>query len=63
MMRNNPDKFIGCEIRVIKSKNKDLEGFKGKIIDETKNTFKIMTYDNQRKTLLKQGCVFLINNL
>lgn len=62
MMGNHPDEFIGCEIRVIQSKNKDLENIKGKIIDETKNTFKVLTYDNQKKILLKQGCVFLINN-
>jgi len=62
MMMNHPDEFIGCEIRVMQSKNKDLEGVKGKIIDETRNTFKVLTYHNQEKILLKQGCVFLINN-
>ncbi len=35
--------FIGVEAKVVDAKNKHLIGLNGKIIDETKNTFKIKT--------------------
>ncbi|MBN2459421.1 ribonuclease P protein subunit [Candidatus Woesearchaeota archaeon] len=56
------DEFIGSEIEVIKSKNKDVEGAKGKVIDETKNSFTIVNSQNQEKRLLKKGSVFRINS-
>ena len=61
-MSYHPEEFIGSQIRVSKSRNKDLEGIKGKIVDETKETFIIITNDQTKKTLLKEGTVFIINN-
>ncbi|MFH0870823.1 MAG: ribonuclease P protein subunit [archaeon] len=68
-MEIHPEEFIGAELRVIEAKNKSLEGIEGKIIDETKKTFKIRTQGGKQadktkttKTVLKEGAVFMINN-
>jgi ribonuclease P protein subunit POP4 len=60
MDHNLTEEFIGSIIEVVKSKNQDLKGTKGKIIDETKNTFIILDEEKQEKTLLKKGAVFRI---
>jgi RNase P/RNase MRP subunit p29 len=57
---NYSDEFIGSEIEIIKSKNKDVESIKGKVIDETKQSFIIINGQNQEKRLLKKGSVFRI---
>ena len=53
--------YIGKTITIIKSNNKQQENITGKIIDETKNTFKIQTNKNMI-TILKQGKTFKIQN-
>ncbi|MCD6367930.1 MAG: ribonuclease P protein subunit [Candidatus Aenigmarchaeota archaeon] len=50
--------FIGLEIKVIESKNKNLVGISGKVIDETKNTIKIESRDKKEKIIPKNGNVF-----
>jgi ribonuclease P protein subunit POP4 len=57
---NYSEEFIGSEIEIIESKNKDMEGIKGKVIDETKNSLTIINDKNQEKKLLKKGSVFRI---
>lgn len=52
------EEFIGLYVEVIDSKNKDYIGIFGKIVDETKNTFKIDTEDGI-KTVIKEFCTFL----
>jgi len=49
--------FIGKEIEIVKSKNKDLIGLKGKIVDETKNIFIIETKKGEKK-VQKKICKF-----
>lgn len=61
MSMNHPEEFIGKEINVVQARNKTLEGIKGKIIDETRNSFQIRTNNQEKKTLLKQGTIFMIN--
>jgi len=53
--------FIGKTIIITKSKNKNQEGTTGKIIDETKNTFKIKT-TKKTITILKNEKTFTIQN-
>ncbi|NQU98366.1 ribonuclease P protein subunit [Candidatus Woesearchaeota archaeon] len=53
--------YIGLNITIIESKNQSLTGLKGKVIDETKNTFKINTKKGT-KTILKNSSKFKINN-
>jgi ribonuclease P protein subunit POP4 len=53
--------FIGQNIEIIKSSNKSLTKMKGTIVDETKNTFRVMS-NNKIKSVLKQSSVFKINN-
>ncbi len=48
------EELIGNQIEVIKSKNKSLEGIKGKIIDETKNTLTIKTNSKIKKIIKNQ---------
>lgn len=54
--------FIGLEIEVINSSNHSLNGLKGVVVDETKNTLVIET-DEGTKSLLKSQIhfVFKIN--
>lgn len=49
--------FIGENLEVIESKNQDLVGLKGKIVDETKNMFVL---DNGKK-LVKDQSTFQIS--
>jgi RNase P/RNase MRP subunit p29 len=54
--------FIGAKIKIIRASNKSLEGMEGSVIDETKSTLKIKNTNEEEKTVLKSGAVFLINN-
>ncbi|MBU0666257.1 MAG: ribonuclease P protein subunit [Nanoarchaeota archaeon] len=55
------EEYIGFNIEVIETKNQTLQGLKGEILDETKNTFKIKTKD-KIKIILKKGNIFKIKN-
>lgn len=44
--------LIGLDIKIVRSKNKDLLGLKGRIIDETKNML-IIQSNNQIKKIIK----------
>jgi RNase P/RNase MRP subunit p29 len=67
-MNKNQQEFIGKQLTITKSKNKEQENITGKIIDETKNTFTIRIQtekkENKNKTIkiLKSGKEFRINN-
>ncbi|MCD6279264.1 ribonuclease P protein subunit [Candidatus Micrarchaeota archaeon] len=52
--------FIGKEMRVVKSNSTAFLRLRGRIIDETKNTFIITTQDNRRIRIPKNACVFEI---
>lgn len=59
------DGFIGKEAEIVRARNKQLLGLKGKIVDETKNAFKILV--NKRnfrefKMIMKAGNTFMIGN-
>ena len=62
MSENYPEEFLGGKIKVLQARNKSLEGIEGRIIDETKHTFRVKTAKREEKTLLKQGAVFVIAN-
>jgi ribonuclease P protein subunit POP4 len=49
--------LIGLEVRVTSSANRQLEGLKGTVIDETRNMLTIETQKGEKK-LAKQDCVF-----
>ncbi len=51
------DELIGLRVKVVKSSNPSCIGLSGKIIDETKNTFKIL-HNGDEKILIKKDCVF-----
>jgi len=59
-MNKYQQEFIGKQIIIKKSNNKQQENIEGKIIDETKNTFKIKT-KKQTITILKKDKEFQIN--
>lgn len=44
--------FIGLTIEVTKAKNKDLVGVKGRVIDETRNSF-VLSDEKGKKIILK----------
>lgn len=48
--------LIGQDVRVMDATDHGLVGLVGKIVDETKNTFKIET-SQRDKIVQKQGCV------
>ena len=57
------DEFIGKEAEIVRTRNKQLLGLKGKIVDETKNSFKFLV--NRRnfrelKVILKKDNTFII---
>ncbi|MEM4637597.1 MAG: ribonuclease P protein subunit [Candidatus Woesearchaeota archaeon] len=57
------DGFIGKEAEIVKSRSKQLLGLKGKIVDETRNTFKILVNKGsfrEFKIVLKPGNTFMI---
>ncbi|MEM0095959.1 MAG: ribonuclease P protein component 1 [Candidatus Bathyarchaeia archaeon] len=60
-MKVTPDiircEFIGTEARVAKSTNPSCVGIRGKVIDETKNTFTIL-HNGERKMVIKDTSVF-----
>jgi ribonuclease P protein subunit POP4 len=52
------DEFIGLKLKVVKSTNPSCIGLSGRVIDETKNTFKILCKNGEEKILIKENCVF-----
>lgn len=60
-MKITPDiiryEFIGTEAKVVKSTNSSCVGVRGKVIDETKNTFTIL-HEGERKMIIKDASVF-----
>lgn len=52
--------FIGLELEVVDSNNSSLIGKKGKILDETKESF-VIRIDKEIR-ILKRGNTFKINN-
>lgn len=59
-MLDTRGEFIGLEVEVIDSKNKSLIGVKGRIIDETKETF-IIEYNKKTITIIKKMARLKIN--
>ena len=55
------DEFIGRNVEIIESHNAQLIGLKGKIVDETKNSFKMLIGKNV-KVILKNGSKFRIED-
>lgn len=49
--------FIGKNTKITKSNNESIVGLEGKVIDETKHTFVILT-SKGRKRVMKKGNVF-----
>jgi ribonuclease P protein subunit POP4 len=49
--------FIGTEGKVAKSSHVDYVGIRGKVIDETKNTF-IIIHKGKAKSVVKNSAVF-----
>jgi ribonuclease P protein subunit POP4 len=60
-MNKYKQEFIGKNMEIIESSNKEQKNIKGKIIDETKNTFKIKT-EKKIITILKKDKTFKIDN-
>lgn len=50
-------KFVEC----VNCKSKDVNGIKGLVIDETKNTVIILTIDGKIKTIIKSICWFYVH--
>jgi ribonuclease P protein subunit POP4 len=58
-MNKHQQEFIGRTVVIRKSSNKDQEDLKGKIIDETKNTFTIQT-TKKKVMIMKKDKEFMI---
>ncbi|MBX5321033.1 MAG: ribonuclease P protein component 1 [Candidatus Bathyarchaeota archaeon] len=60
-MKATPDiiryEFIGTEAKVAKSTNRSCIGTRGKVIDETRNTF-IILHNGKRKMIMKDSSIF-----
>lgn len=51
------DEFIGLDVEVIKSTRRELVGTKGRIVDETLNSF-VIELGTKEKRIPKAQCVF-----
>jgi len=51
--------WIGLNVEVVNSTNQFEVGIKGRVVDETKNTLKILT-EKGLKTVIKKGRVFRV---
>jgi ribonuclease P protein subunit POP4 len=49
--------FIGTEAKVVKSTNRSCVGIRGRVIDETRNTFTIL-HNGKRKMIVKDSSIF-----
>ncbi len=49
-------KFVEC----VNCKNKDLEGIRGIVIEETKNTLKILCIDGKIRIIIKNQCWYYV---
>jgi len=63
MVKSIKDEFIGEQVEIIRSNNRQLMGLTGKIVDETRDAFKVLA--NKRnfkefKMILKKGNTFKI---
>ncbi len=54
------EEIIGKTMKVVDSNNQDIVGICGKVVDETRNTFKIK--NDNIKTILKKGTTFRIDD-
>ena len=53
-----PHELIGEEIEVVDSKNKINAGIRGKVIDETRETIKVLQEGGKEAVLMKKIIVF-----
>jgi RNase P/RNase MRP subunit p29 len=66
MIKNIRDEFIGEQVEIVGSNNRQLMGLTGKIVDETRDSFKVLV--NKRnfkefKMIFKKGNTFKIGSL
>lgn len=52
--------YHGAKLAVVASNNPDLVGISGIVVQETKNTFKLINKDNRLLTIGKDGAVFAL---
>ena len=49
--------FIGLETKVVKSSNPKIVGIRGRVFDETRNTFTLVQ-NNQKRVIIKNTAIF-----
>jgi ribonuclease P protein subunit POP4 len=60
------DEFIGKNFEIVRSTNKQLQGLQGKIVDETRDSFKVLINKKnfkEFKMIFKNGNTFKIGSL
>jgi ribonuclease P protein subunit POP4 len=66
MIKSIRDEFIGEQVEIVRSNNRQLLGLTGKIVDETRDSLKILvnkTNFREFKMVFKKGNVFRIGNM
>jgi ribonuclease P protein subunit POP4 len=66
MIKTIRDEFIGEHVEIIKSNNRQFIGLNGTIVDETRDTLKVLVNKKnfrEFKMIFKKGNVFKIGNL
>jgi len=66
MIKSVRDEFVGEQVEIVSSNNRQLLGLTGKIVDETRDSFKVLV--NKRnfkefKVIFKKGNTFKIGGL
>lgn len=55
------EEFLGMTLEVVSSRSEGVVNLRGKVVDETKESFVILTDDGQKKTLLKRQITFTLS--
>lgn len=61
-MRRRIKQLLFRVISTVNCKNETLNGIEGIVIDETRNTVKVLTTTGSLKTIIKEDCWFYIND-
>lgn len=62
-MKKEAIQLIGQEVKIVTASNKSLEGLKGRIVDETRNTLSIESGGKIRKVLKKEISLEIVQEI
>ncbi|WP_069807852.1 ribonuclease P protein subunit [Vulcanisaeta thermophila] len=61
-MRRTIRSIIFKVVSTVNCRNRDANGIEGIVIEETRNTIKVLTMTGSVKTIIKEDCWFYVND-